>query len=404
MSNLQSPVKVLVIFPYRFREFDSDRFEIKCLQKHSDLVVHELIDTLHKQFTVAYHTRDKSGYIERFSSLLAWRKEYLRAIQSCNTKPYVINFVSASTFKELFVNFILSNSSVYLIQYNNPGVPSYNNTDSLFSRICTKYKFIFKRSTFKWFFFTLTSVFVRCLSVFFCRRSDYILSVNPNPNPSRIRNRTIPINSFDYSMFVRQIKRVGFNNNADNTIVYLDTGAPLFKTDSFLSGNKHPLTIESWYPSLVRFFDTIEKRTSKVVVVAAHPKHKYPKEMLHYFGNRKVIHSQTPRLVAQSNLVLVTNSTAVSYAVMHDKPVLVLLSDELIADNNILLKESNYLSSILGCPSINIDQINEKLLDKFSVNKDKYLAYKTNYLSSRLDRKTNCEIIIDEIINHESTI
>ena len=72
----------MIIFPYRFREFDNDRFEIEFLKKHSDLVVHELINTLHKNFTVVYHTSDQSKHIKRFSSLLAWRKEYLETVQA----------------------------------------------------------------------------------------------------------------------------------------------------------------------------------------------------------------------------------------------------------------------------------------------------------------------------------
>ena len=100
-------------------------------------------------------------------------------------------------------------------------------------------------------------------------------------------------------------------------------------------------------------------------------------------------------LVSQASLVLVTNSTAVSYAIMFNKPVIVLLSNELIKDRNILLEESNYLSSMLDCSTINIDIIDEKLLSNFSINSEKYLAYKNKYLSSRLDNKTNGEIIID---------
>ena len=106
-------------------------------------------------------------------------------------------------------------------------------------------------------------------------------------------------------------------------------------------------------------------------------------------------------LVSQASLVLVTNSTAVSYAVMFNKPVLVLLSNELIKDANVLLEESNYLSSMLGCSTINIDIIDEKLLSNFSINSEKYLAYINKYLSSRLDNKTNGEIIIEDVVNYK---
>jgi hypothetical protein len=399
---LQAPVKIIVIFPYRFREFDNDRFEIECLKRYSSVIVHELINTLHKNFTVAYHTRDQSKHIKRFSSLLEWRKEYLETIRLCETKPYVINFVSTSTFKELIVNYVLSSSDVFLIKYNNPGVPSYNSVDSFFSKIHTKYKFILKRATFKWLIFTTLSIFTRYLSLLFIRKNDYNLVVNHSYNDHS--NGLISINSFDYSMFIRQTRGDKFKDEHKDIIVYLDTGAPLFKTDSFLSGNKHPLTTESWYPSLVNFFDIIEDKTSKTVVIAAHPKHHYSSDMKHYFGNRDIFHGETQSLVAQADLVLITNSTAVSYAVMYNKPVLILLSDELISDDNILLKESNYLANILGCSSINIDKADAVKSINFPINKIKYLKYKSKYLSSRMDNKTNCEIIVDEVINNEQII
>jgi hypothetical protein len=240
----------------------------------------------------------------------------------------------------------------------------------------------------------MKSRLTRFLGKLICRKNDYTLSViNTN------KKNTVNINSFDYSTFLRMRNSEKFSSKANARIVYLDTGAPLFKTDCLLSGNKHPLSIESWYPSLTKFFDALEKKTSQSVVIAAHPKHQYTKETSHYFGNRQIIHGRTPELVAHSSLVLVTDSTAVSYAVLGDIPTLVLLSDELIADNNILLNESRHLSTILGCPSINISQFNIDSLNIFSIDKKKYQSYKTHYLSSRLDGKTNCEIIIDEILN-----
>jgi hypothetical protein len=393
---MKSLAKIIIIFPYRLRKFDYDRFEIECLQGHSDLIAHELIDVLHEKFTSAYHTQDNAKYIKRFSSLLAWRRDYLGEVYSCKTKPYVINFVPKSTFKELFVNIVLSNSSVYLIKYNNPGIPNHNNTVGFVSKLRTKWKFILRRGTLKWIIFSIKSIFTRYLSKLICRKNDYTLSVvNTNTN----KKNTVSINSFDYSMFLRKRNSEKYSSKANDRIVYLDTGAPLFRTDSLLSGNRHPLSIELWYPSLTSFFDVLEKKTSKSVVIAAHPKHQYTKETSNYFGNRQIIHGQTPELVAHSSLVLVTNSTAVSYAVMGDIPILVLLSDELIADNNILLNESRHLSTILGCPSINISQFNIDFLNIFSIDKKKYQSYKAQYLSSRLDGKTNCEIIIDEIVN-----
>ena len=207
-----------------------------------------------------------------------------------------------------------------------------------------KYKFIIKRATFKSLKFSFVSIFCRYLGLLFCRKSDYTLVIKGSSDKEE--KGKISINSFDYSMFIRNTHDNKFANRGENLIVYLDTGAPLFKADFLLSGNKHPLTMKSWYPALVDFFDVIENKTSKKVVIAAHPKHQFSNDMNHYFGNRDIVHNKTQELISQAALVLVTNSTAVSYAVMYSKPVIIIVSNELLQDDNILLRDAKNLSNI----------------------------------------------------------
>ena len=389
--------QIIIVYPYRFREFDRKRFEVDYLKHYTNVVIHDLIDALHPHFSPAYHEFDKSNDVIRFSNLKEWREEYLKKIKSFKGKTYVLNFVPLITFKELFVNYILSSSDVFLIEYSNPGVITDSDiTRGFLLKIKTKYLFIAKRASFRWAFIVISSRLLRILYLYLCRKSDFILAVNTKHH--KHLSNVISANSFDYSMVMGKIKGNQFENNNQDSIIYLDTGAPLFSTDSLLYGNRDPIT-EIWYPALVNLFNIIENKTGNKVVIAAHPKHKYSKENEHIFGSRKIIHGKTMDLVSHASLVLVTNSTSVSYAVLFNKPVLVLLSDEIIEDNNILLQQSYKLSSSLGCSSINIDKIDEKLLNNYSINSDKYLAYKSKHLSARLDNKTNGEIIINEVIN-----
>jgi hypothetical protein len=389
--------QIIIIYPYRFREFDRNRLEVDYLKQHTDVVIYELIDTLHPHFSVAFHEFDRSNDVIRFSNLFEWRKEYLKNIKSFKGKTYVLNFVPVTTFKELFVNYILTSTDVFLIKYDNPGVSTVGDISrGFFLKIRTKYLFIIKKASFKWVVHVIAVRVLRILNLFLCRKSDVILAVDTKHN--KASKKVISTNSFDYSMVKVKNRGNKFETNNKGDIIYLDTGCPLFSTDSSMYGYRIAIT-EVWYPALVNLFNIIENKTGNKVVIAAHPKHKYSVENEHIFGNRKIFHGKTQDLVSNASLVLVTNSTSVSYAIMFNKPVLVLISNEIIEDNNILLQESNHLSSILGCPTINIDKIDEKLLSNFSINIDKYLAYKNKYLSSRLDNKTNGEIIIEDVIN-----
>jgi hypothetical protein len=391
---------IVVVFPYRFREFDNNRFEIDCLSHKSDVIVQELMDALHSDFSNAYHTLDKSTHIERYDSIFNWRRKYIETISKSNTKPYVINFVSNTSFKELFVNFVISRSNAITIKYKIPGVITYTDSGNITSKILNKFKFIIKRATFKWLKFTLISIVTRNIGLLICRKNDFTLEINNSSKSPQ--DGLINANSFDYSMFISHIRKKKSIQNAGDTIVYLDTGCPLFSSDSLLTGDKEPQSIESWYPALVNFFDSIEKSTSKTVVIAAHPKHLYTNENKHYFGNRQIFHGETQKLISESSLVLVTNSTAVSYAVLHAKPIMILLNNEIILDDNILLSESNYLSKTLGSPCINLDDFKKNDTTILPANHEKYNNYIFQYLSSRQDNKTNCEIIYDEILNNFS--
>jgi hypothetical protein len=392
--------QIIIIYPYRFREFDRNRFEVEYLKQYTNVVIHDLIDVLHPHFSVAYHVFDGSNDVVRFSNLLEWRKEYLKDIKSFKGKTYVLNFVPATTLKEFFVNYILSSTGVFLIKYDNPGVITDGDiTRGFFLKIRKKYLFIIKRASFKWWVVVIGSRVLRIFNLFLCRNSDFILAVDTKHNkPSK---KVISANSFDYSMVMAKNRGNKFETNNKGDIIYLDTGYPLFSADDLMYGYRTAITTEAWYPALVNLFNIIENKTGNKVVIAAHPKHQYSVENEHYFGNRKIFHGKTQDLVSHASLVLNTYSTSVSYAIMFNKPVLVLLSNELIEDNNILLQDTNDIASMLGCPTINIDKIDENLLNNFSINSEKYLAYKNKYLSSRLDHKTNGEIIIEDVVNYK---
>jgi len=386
--------QIIIIFPYRFREFDRKRFEVEYLKKHANVIVYELIDCLHKHFTVAYHQFDKSNDVIRPSSIFVWRKLYLENLKSHRGQTYVINFVPPSSFKELFVNYVLSSSEVFLLKYNNPGLPTQNNIKKSFlSKVREKYFFIRKRGSFKWAYKSINIRFIRFFYPILSRKSDFVLGVHNGEQ--EYATNFVNANSFDYSMFLKQNREIVSKDDNQDTIIFIDSGGPLFKTDSFMYNVKHTLSKELWYPALVSFFNIIENKTGKKVVIAAHPKHKYSEEDGQYFGSRQIVHDNTMEMISKASFVITLNSTAISYAVMCNKPVLFLLSNEILEDGNDLLNMVETYANILGSSTINIDKFDEELTINLSVNSEKYLLFKKNYLSSRLDKKTNGEIIID---------
>lgn len=68
--------KLIVVWPYRFRDFDWQRFELEFLSEYLEVHVHELIDALTPEFSAAYANQSESMHVTRFSSLKQWRREF----------------------------------------------------------------------------------------------------------------------------------------------------------------------------------------------------------------------------------------------------------------------------------------------------------------------------------------
>ena len=131
------------------------------------------------------------------------------------------------------------------------------------------------------------------------------------------------------------------------------------------------------------------------VIIAAHPKSAYDNCA---FGQRKIINGATNELIKDSRFVILHDSTAVSYAVLYEKPMMFVFQQSV----DVFRFDSNYSSIIafhkeLGGELINIDNIND--LDVLSipiVDKEKYNLYKYEYLTSpKTENRYTKDIIID---------
>lgn len=71
---------------------------------------------------------------------------------------------------------------------------------------------------------------------------------------------------------------------------------------------------EEWYPKLNLFFEKVETSLDTKVNISTHPKH-IGRDHQPLFGERATIGGQTAELVSQCELVIATNSTAISYAI-----------------------------------------------------------------------------------------
>ena len=192
------------------------------------------------------------------------------------------------------------------------------------------------------------------------------------------KSEIIAINHFDYDDYLlldQDIKSTTDNSYA----VFLDENAPYHPDFPILGMQRvEPLV---YYQGLNKFFDIVEKKYGTKIVIAAHPSSRYKTDV---FSGREMHKYKTNELVMESRFVLAHGSTALSFAVLHHKPVIFLYNDQFedIYELSILRSIKN-LSTVLGGSIYNVDKIQgpeEITLNEVDVQL--YESYKYENLTS----------------------
>jgi len=177
--------------------------------------------------------------------------------------------------------------------------------------------------------------------------------------------------------------------------VFLDSG--MVEHPDFSIHNTRPAcTHDNYYPSINSFFQNIEDELSIPVVIALHPKTDINKGSLVFLG-RDVKINETHELIRDCSMVIAHDSTAISFAVLWEKPLLIVTTDE-IEKNHYMSMEAT--SKALGIKRINIDHLVGDY-DWNALSKEpmkKYSDYKRIYIKAKgTPEKNSWEIFIDEV-------
>jgi hypothetical protein len=160
----------------------------------------------------------------------------------------------------------------------------------------------------------------------------------------RIRaDRLIPTHSLDYDGLFRS---EGGASAIAPSCVFIDDGLaghPDFDVPGRASANP-----AAYFETLRRVFDQVEAATGYPVVIAAHPRSDALRSEV--VGGRQVIRGHTADAVAASVFVIGHASTALGFAALGRKPM-ILLGGRHVADAG-LTSAVNAMSAVLGVPVI----------------------------------------------------
>ena len=203
--------------------------------------------------------------------------------------------------------------------------------------------------------------------------------------------KIVRINSKYYSDFIKS------NRDKIEKKYITVCDSPLAHEDFLLRDGPYNVEkVEQFYKNLNLFLTNIQKILKKKVVICLHPKGEYNQfKNFHVLKkNFKTVFFKTEYYISKSYLVLNTISSTINYAIMQNKPILILKSKYY---GNTTKGKIENLQKELNYPTINIDQF--KKYDFIKILKNKNLENLNHINRKKLIYKKNITDI-QQVMNY----
>lgn len=163
----------------------------------------------------------------------------------------------------------------------------------------------------------------------------------------------------------------------ENSLLFIDQYIPFHPDNVEL---KNPDVDPHHYYGLLRnFFTSVENSLGAPVVIAAHPRSRYD-EHPDYFGGRRLVKGDTLNLMAKTRLVMTHGSTALNYAVLFHKPIMLLTTDQLNRTANFFYLKR--YEEELGTKAINLDHLPAEGI-QVGVSNNHYWLFREKFVKIR---------------------
>lgn len=190
-----------------------------------------------------------------------------------------------------------------------------------------------------------------------------------------VGNKTniIQINSYDLTRYQTYKKKKQITSPSHNYAVFIDQYIP-YHPDFVLSGLKNDEPDEYFF-MVNNFFKRLEENNNLQIEIASHPRAIYEQNP---FDGRTIHYDKTIELIVNSKIVIGHSSTALSFAVLEKKPIILIATNKMI-NNDFYIKS---FQSYLNCPLINISNRFE-LTETYQFDELSYNEYVETFLGNR---------------------
>jgi len=396
--------KIIYLTHFIFGKRDYERFGIETMKNNGFCVeVWDCTPFLKPKEYKIFKVPDPIDYQEYSFKLFKGSKDIKNQIEHLETDAMIIflgvpNYQMYPILKNLsraniiYALAIMNTIPLYKNSYNNYFILNKKRLFYIINKIkelnlVKLKKLIYKLIPYKW-------LGINFPELIFAGGSQTLINYNP---PIGEKTKVIWGHTLDYDLYLKDLLKHSKNDLEDEKYtVFIDDYLP-FAEDYIHMAVKNPTTPECYYPSLCKFFKRVEKDTGFKIVIAAHPRSMYEKQP-DYFEGRSVIRGRTKELIRDSEFVLMHASTAMSFVILYNKPVLNFVTKEIEQDNNEINHVKGYCLE-LNKGYINIDESDYINWDKeLTINKETYANYKEKYIKRKgTKRKFFWQIVADEI-------
>lgn len=130
--------------------------------------------------------------------------------------------------------------------------------------------------------------------------------------------KIVYVHSFDYDRYI-ETNRVD-DSCDENYIVYIDSGIYLLSYDAVRENIYNDVReyISEYFQQTNVLFERLSMYYDLPVIIAGHPHVYYPDNA---YNGRRIVFNRTCELVKHAKVVITTDSTAISFAVLYNKPL-----------------------------------------------------------------------------------
>jgi hypothetical protein len=191
--------------------------------------------------------------------------------------------------------------------------------------------------------------------------------------------RIVRAHNLDYDILLR--RREERVEASDGHVVFLDQDL-CFHYDFVFEEETPYATPDRYFPSVCRVLRRLEERLGVSAVVAAHPRSAYRERDGNPFQGIPVEYERAFELIRGARAVVVHNSTAIQFAVMFQKPLVFLTTDEL--ERSVGAEYIAVFAKSLGKSVINADGDLDRVDwdDVLQGNPSLYAQYSSEYIKS----------------------